>query len=84
MHFEGDAQRDRAKDATCAAISDAKYYSEKKRFSFETYVTIHQVAYEDLEQYGKPISEDKQARDLLQGKDPAAKAAKETVLPTPH
>lgn len=58
-HFEGDAQRDRAKDAAYAAISNAKYYGEKKRFSFETYVTIHQEAYEDLEQYGEPISEDK-------------------------
>jgi hypothetical protein len=84
-HFEGDAQKDRAKDAAYTAIANAKYYGEKKRFSFETYVTIHQEAYEDLEQYGEPVSEDKRVRDLLQGiKDPAAKAAKETVLATPH
>ncbi len=83
--LEGDAQRDRAKDAAYAAIASAKYYGEKKHFSFEIYVTIHQEAFENLEQYGKPISEDKRVRDLLQGiKDPAAKAAKETVLATPH
>jgi hypothetical protein len=85
IHFEGDTQRDRVKDAAYAAIANAKYYGEKKCFSFETYVTIHQEAYKDLEQYGETISEDKRVWDLLQGiKDPTAKAARETVLATPH
>ncbi len=84
-HYEGDAQRDRVKDATYASIANAKYHGKKKHFSFETYATIHQEAYEDLEQYGEVISQDKRVRDLLQGiKDPTAKAAKETVLATPH
>jgi hypothetical protein len=84
-HYEGDAQRDRGKDAAYASIANAKYHDEKKRFAFETYITIHQEAYEDLEQYGEVISQDKRVRDLLQGiKDPTAKAAKETVLATPH
>jgi len=44
-HFEGDAQRDRVKDHAYALISAAKYYDDCKKFTFETYVTIHQDAY---------------------------------------
>ena len=49
-HFEGDAQRDRVKDNAYASLAAAKYYGERKKFTFETYVTIHQDAYADLEQ----------------------------------
>jgi len=66
-HYEGDAQRDRVKDNAYAAIAAAKYHGERKKFSFETYVTIHQEAYADLIQYGEVISEEKRVRDLLQG-----------------
>jgi hypothetical protein len=58
-HFEGDAQRDRVKDAAYASIAAARYYGEKKKFTFETYVSIHQDAYADLEQCGEIISEEK-------------------------
>jgi len=44
-HFEGDAQKDRVKDHAYAAIAAAKYYGDHKKFSFETYVTIHQDSY---------------------------------------
>jgi len=75
-HFEGDAQRDCIKDHAYSSIAAAK-----KRFSFETYVTIHQEAYEDLEQDGEHVSEEKRVRDLLQGiKDPSINAAKEAIL----
>jgi hypothetical protein len=84
-HYEGDAQRDRVKDAAYAAITQARYHGDRKRFSFETYITIHQDAYEDLEQYGQVVSADKRVRDLLQGiKDPKANAAKETILANNH
>lgn len=84
-HFEGDTQWDQVKDAAYAAIANAKYYGEKKHFSFETYATIHQEAYEDLEQYGETIFEDKRVWDLLQGiRDPTVKAPRESVLATPH
>jgi len=85
-HFEGDAQRGRVKDHAYASISAAKYYGDQKKFTFETYVTIHQDAYADLSQYGEIISEEKRVRDLLQGiKDnsAAANAAKGTILATP-
>jgi hypothetical protein len=84
-HFEGDAQRDRVKDLAYASKASAKYHGEKKRFSFEAYVTVHQEAYEDLEQYGEHVSEEKRVRDLLQGiKDPTVNAAKEAILANPN
>jgi hypothetical protein len=86
-HFGGDAQRDRVKDQAYAAIASAKYFGNHKKFSFETYVTIHQESYSKLEQYGEIISEEKRIRDLLMGiKDnsPATNATKGTKLATPN
>jgi hypothetical protein len=57
-HYEGDAQCDRVKDNAYAAIAAARYHGERRKFSFETYVTIHQEAYADLIQYGEVISEE--------------------------
>ena len=85
-HFEGDAQKDRVKDQAYAAIAVAKYYGDRKKITFETYVMIHQDAFADLSQYGEIISEEKRVCDLLQGiKDnsAAANAAKGTILATP-
>jgi hypothetical protein len=85
-HFEGDAQKDHIKDQAYAAIASAKYYGKRKRFSFETYIMIHQDSYADLEQYGEIVSEGKRVHDLLQGiKDnsPATNMAKGTILATP-
>jgi hypothetical protein len=86
-HFEGDAQRDHVKDAAYASIAAARYYGDKKKFTFETYVSIHQEAYADLEQYGEVISEEKRVRDLLtniKDNSAAANAAKGTILATPN
>jgi len=47
-HYKGDAQRDQVKDHAYAAIAAARYHGERKKFSFETYVTIHQDSYADL------------------------------------
>jgi hypothetical protein len=85
-HFEGDAQRDRVKDAAYVAIAAACYYGDKKKFTFEMYVTIHQDAYSNLEQYREIISEEKRVQDLLtniKDNSPAANAAKGTILATP-
>ncbi len=82
-HTEGSSQG----PCLCCHIAAARYYGECKKFSFETYVTIHQETYADLIQYGEVISEEKRVQDLLQGiKDnsPAANAAKGIVLATPN
>lgn len=54
-HYEGGAQQDHVKDTAYAAFSQAHYHGDQKRFSFEMNVTIHQDAFEDLEQYGQII-----------------------------
>lgn len=57
-----------------------------QKLTFETYVTIHQDAYADLEQYGETVSKENCVRDLLQGiKDNSAAtiAVKGTILATP-
>jgi hypothetical protein len=66
-YYEGSAARDRVKEAAYAAIANAKYHGEKKKFSFETYVNIHQEAYQDLRQNDEIIPEGKRVRDLLTG-----------------
>jgi hypothetical protein len=43
-HFEGDAQHDCVKHHAYASIANAKYYGERKKLSFEAYITIHQDA----------------------------------------
>jgi hypothetical protein len=86
-HFEGDAQRDRMKDHAFSSIAAAKYYGDRKKLSFETYVSIHQDAYADLEQYGEVVSEEKRVRDLLvriKDNSPAANAANGVILATPN
>jgi len=47
-YYEGSAARDRVKEAAYAAIANAKYHGERKKFSFDVYVKIHQEAYQDL------------------------------------
>jgi hypothetical protein len=85
QHYEGDAQRDRVKDAAYSTIANTKYYGEKKKFSFETYVNLHQEAWQDLNQNGEVISAEKCVRDLLAGiVDENMKASKAAVLASPH
>lgn len=83
-YYEGTAARDCVKEAAYAAKSNAKYYGEKKKFSFDTYVNIHQEAYQDLHQNDETIPEDKRVRDLLTGiKDASLNAAKQTIMAMP-
>jgi hypothetical protein len=84
-YYEGTAARDRVKEAEYASIANAKYYGEKKKFSLETYVNIHQEAYQDLRQNDEVIPEDKRVQDLLTGiKDTSLNAAKQTILAIPE
>jgi len=69
------------KESVYEAIANAKYHGEKKRFSFETYVNIHQEAYQDHRQNDETIPEDKRVCDLLTGiKDTSLNAAKQTNM----
>jgi len=80
-YYEGTAARDRVKEAAYAAIVNVKYHSARKKFSFETYINIHQEAYQDLRQNDEIIPEDKCVRDLLMGiRDQSLNAAKQTIM----
>jgi hypothetical protein len=82
-HYEGSSVINRNKEAAYAALRHAKYHGECHNFSFESYVTMHQQARQDLKRYGEEVPESKKVRDLLQGiKDPNAAAAKLTVQAT--
>ena len=39
-HFEGDAQRDRVKDAAYAAIAAARYYGDKKKSTLKYWAKV--------------------------------------------
>jgi hypothetical protein len=83
-YYKGSAAWDRVKEAAYTAIANAKYHGEKKKFSFETYVNIHQEAYQDLRQNDEIIPEDKRVRDLLTGiNDTSLNAAKHMVMVMP-
>lgn len=58
-YYEGNAARDRLKETAYASIANARYHGEKKHFSFDTYVNIHQEAYQDLCQNNAIIPVDK-------------------------
>lgn len=84
-HYKGEAQKDCVKGQAYSNILPTKYHGEKKKFNFETYITIHQEAYEGLKQYSEHIFQEKRVCDLLTGiKDPMANAAKQAILATPH
>jgi hypothetical protein len=83
-YYKGSAARDRIKEAAYAAISNAKYHGERKKFSFDVYVNIHQEAYQDSWQHDEAIPEDKRVRDFLSGiKDQTLNAAKQTIMAIP-
>jgi hypothetical protein len=83
-HYEGDSVVNRNKEAAYASILKAEYLGDRRHFTFETYVTLHQQAHLDLERYGEAVPESKKVRDLLAGiKDGNALAAKLTVQATP-
>lgn len=80
-YYEGNAAHDRVKESAYAAISNVKYHGKKKRFSYETYVNIHQEVYQDLRQNDEIIMEDKRVRDLSTGiRDLSLNAPKQTIM----
>ena len=83
-HYEGDSVINRNKEAAYASITCAEYLGDRRNFTFETFVTLHQQAHLDLERYGEAVPESKKVRDLLAGiKDGNALAAKLAVQANP-
>jgi hypothetical protein len=64
---EGKAAVATTKTKAYAAIRDARYKGDRKNFSFQNYVQIHQDAHSDLELHKEPVPETKKVDDFLAG-----------------
>jgi hypothetical protein len=64
---EGDSTKTRNKQECYDAIAKANYQGPKRNFDFNTYMSIHQHAHQDLIRLGEPIPENKKVWDFLNG-----------------
>jgi len=79
--YEGDSAKMRNKQEYYDAIAKATYQGTKQNFDFNSYVSIHQQAHQDLIRLGEPIPENKKVRDFLNSiTDPQCSNIKLTVL----
>ena len=68
-HYKGDSAMSQTKAQVYNTIKNASYSGEKRNWTFDMYVTLHQKSHQTLEEYGKPVPPAKQARDLIDGID---------------
>ena len=66
-HYLGSGPISTEKQKAYAAIKAAKYTGESARFTFETYVSTLQNAYETLAEFDEPVAEAKKVQDFLDG-----------------
>jgi hypothetical protein len=72
-HYKGSNVINCNKEAAYATLRRAEYHGECHNFTFDSYVTMHQQAHQDLARYREAVPESKKVRDLLAGtKDPSA------------
>ena len=79
--YEGKSAKMQNKQECYDAIAKATYQGSKRNFDFNSYVSIHQQAHQDLIRLGEPIPENKKVRDILNGiTNPHCSNIKLTVL----
>ena len=66
-HYFGSGPISTEKQKAYAAIKAAKYTGKLARFTFETYVSTLQNAYETLAEFNEPVAEAKKVQDFLDG-----------------
>ena len=66
-HYLGAGPISTQKQAAYATIDGAKYTGESARFTFETYVSTLQNAYETLAEFDEAVPEAKKVSDFLKG-----------------
>ena len=66
-HYLGTGPISTEKRKAYAAIMATKYTGESSRFTFETYVSMLQNAYETLAEFDEPVAEAKKVQDFLDG-----------------
>jgi len=80
-YYEGDSAKTRGKQECYDSILKAIYQGNRRNFTFNNYVTIHQQAHQDLARLGEPVPENKKVRDFLNGiTDPQCSNIKLNVL----
>jgi hypothetical protein len=57
--YEGDSTKTRNKQECYEAIAKASYQGPKRNFDFNSYVSIHQQAHQDLVRLGEPVTDNK-------------------------
>ena len=78
---EGTSAVQTRKSLAYAKISSARYNGQKRGFTFDTYVQIHQSAHNTLAELNEPVPETKKVTDFLAGiNDPRLGNAKDLVL----
>ena len=78
---EGTSAVQTRKSLAYAKISSARYNGQKRGFTFDTYVQIHQSAHKALAELNEPVPETKKVTDFLAGiNDPRLTNAKDLVL----
>ena len=80
-YYEGDAMRTRSKQDCYQMITCTNYQGPRCNYDFNTYVSTHQQAHQELSRLGEPVPENKKVRDFLSGiSDPLCTSIKLTVL----
>jgi hypothetical protein len=80
-YYKGDAMRTRSKQDCYQMITHANYQGPHRNYDFNTYVSTHQQAHQELPRLGEPVPENKKVRDFLSGiSDPLCTSIKLTVL----
>ena len=78
---EGTSAIQTRKASAYAKISSAKYSGQKRNFTFDQYVEIHQAAYNTLAELDEGVPETKKVTDFLAGiTDPHLATAKDLIL----
>lgn len=81
---EGTSAVQSRKAAAYARIASARYTGQKRGFTFDTYVELHQSAHNTLAELNEPVPETKKVTDFLAGiSDPRISNAKDFILADP-
>ena len=81
---EGTSAVQTRKASAYAKIASAKYSGQKRNFTFDQYVEIHQAAYNTLADLDEAVPETKKVTDFLAGiGDPRLANAKDLILGDP-
>jgi len=81
---EGTSAVQTRKASAYAKIASAKYSGQKRNFTFDQYVEIHQAAYNTLADLEEAVPETKKVKDFLAGiGDPRLANAKDLILGDP-